>query len=215
MAASGEPAVDDELVRLAGSGVPVTLIGAVVDQGAADSVTSDTRGGARQAMDHLLSLGHRRIAFIGAGSGHGVASGRRAGYEASLEEAGIAYAREIVVEGDLDARAGAEALEYFLKLRERPTAIFAANDAVALGVIQQAALSNISVPRELSIVGFDDVALASHSTPPLTTVRQQIQTMGATAAELLGSRIAGEAGAGRTVRLECDLVVRSSTAIPG
>ena len=213
MAASGDPAIDDELVRLADSGVPVTLIGAITDQGAADSVTSDTRGGARQAMLHLIELGHRRIAFIGAS---GVASGRRAGYETSLEEAGIPYAREIVVEGDLDARAGAEALDYFLKLRDRPTAIFAANDAVALGVIQQAALSEIAVPRELSVVGFDDVALASHSTPLLTTVRQQIQTMGATAADLLASRISGEAGeAGRTVRLECELVVRASTAIPG
>ena len=215
IASSDAPEIDDELARLTTSGVPVTLIGATPDPGAADSVTSDTYGGARQAMEHLLELGHRRIAFIGAGSSRRIASGRRAGYERALEEAGIPFAREIVVEGELDARAGAEALEYLLKLRDQPTAIFAANDAAALGVIQQAARSSIVVPRELSVVGFDDVALASHSTPMLTTVHQRIRTMGATSAELLSERITGEAtGDGRTVRLDCRLVVRASTAAP-
>jgi DNA-binding LacI/PurR family transcriptional regulator len=204
------PAINDYLVAAARQGTPIVLIGMRLDPPVADRVTTDTYAGARQAMEHLIALGHRRIGYVG---GRNLAKGRRRGYTEALKAAGLKAHKELVVLRSLNRTGGASALETLLALPDPPTAVFAANDAVALGVIQAACKRGLRVPEDLSVVGFDDIDLAEHAVPPLTTVAQPKQRLGHEAMTLLHQRMNGT-GPARIVErlLPCELVVRESTA---
>jgi LacI family transcriptional regulator len=209
------PAVKRELRALHTAGMAIVLIGLDTRPRFADRVTTSTYDGATQAMDHLIGLGHRRIALVSGERRRGVASGRRRAYTDRLRAAGIAGDDELIEEVALDRAGGADALGRFLKLRRPPSAIFASNDAAALGAMQHAAEHGLRVPDDLSIVGFDDVDLAEHSAPPLTTVAQPKLAMGTVAVDLLAARMRGGADAAPVERrLDCTLIVRSSTAAP-
>jgi len=200
----------NEALRRAAAVTPIVGIGLRTDPMVTDLVSSDTRTGARDAVTHLLELGHRRICFIGSNS---MASGRYRGYEDALTQAGIAVNSELVVLGDLNRSAGYQALLQVMTLDDPPTAVFTANDAVALGVIQAAHSVHLDVPSDLSVVGYDDVDLAAHSVPPLTTVAQPMAAMGQAAVELLVKRLQGsdrDAGPEQIV-LPVQLIVRHST----
>lgn len=196
------------------SALPIVGIGLRTDPQVTDLVTSDTRSGARAAVEHLLALGHRRIAYVGSPS---MASGRRGGYQDALVAAGLGDDPALVVVGELNRAAGYAALARLLALDEPPTAVFTANDAVALGVIQAAHERRMAVPDELSVIGYDDVDLAAHAVPPLTTVAQPMAEMGARAVDLLVARLRGTDPdrAPQQVELPVQLVVRGSTAVPG
>ncbi len=202
--------LNDALIAAAPT-LPIVGIGLRTTPQVTDLVTSDTRAGAISAVEHLLELGHRRISYVGSSS---MASGRYRGYEAALALAGLPTDPELVVVGELNRASGFAALEALLALSDPPTAIFAANDAVALGIIQAAHEHGVSVPGQISVVGYDDVDLAAHSVPPLTTVAQPLAAMGQAAVELLVSRLQGadRHRASEEVVLPVRLVIRGSTA---
>ncbi len=209
-----ETAQGDALIReLHAQGMPIVFLGRRVEGVAVDRVTTDTHAGARAAMAHLLELGHRRIAFIGGDEEVLATTGRRRGYSESLEQAGIRPDLGLIVATRLDRAGGAAALAQLIVRRELPTAIFAVNDTVALGVMHEAMRRGIRVPGDLSVVGFDDIALAEQSHPPLTTVAQPKTELGRVAAELLIGRVeTPNEREPQEVRLPCELVLRDSTA---
>ncbi|MCR5880825.1 LacI family DNA-binding transcriptional regulator [Phenylobacterium sp. J367] len=163
--------------------------------------------GARSAVKHLISLGHRRIAMVAAPASHRAAAERYEGYRQALEAAGIAVDPSLVVPGAFDAESGEAAAAALLDRPERPTAIFAASDEMALGVMRTAVRLGVAIPRDLSLVGFDDTPASRSVHPALTTVRQPLEQMGAAAVDAL-------VGASDEARLDWrfDLVVRDSTA---
>jgi LacI family transcriptional regulator len=176
------------------------------------AVSAAHTAGAAQAMDHLLSLGHRRIgAITGPRDGKATAD-RRRGYYAALGEAGIAPDPTLEIESNFELPGGAAAAERLLSLPEPPTAIFAFNDNMAIGTMQVARARGIRVPEELSIIGFDDLDEASIVNPALTTNRQPLAEMGRIAVSLLTRLLDDQRLEALHVELATRLVVRESTA---
>lgn len=194
------------------AGTRIGTIGITLGPDVADVVSCDIHGGGLLAMNHLLSLGHRRIGFITGVPAGSVAGSRFRAYRQALDQAGIGVDRALIKEGSLDREGGFAATRRLLDLPNPPTAIFAVNDVIALGAVQAAADRGIAVPDALSIIGFDDIPMASHATPALTTVAQPRAELGRLAAELLITRIRDETAAPQSVGLDCTLVERSSTA---
>lgn len=174
-------------------------------------VTVDEQSAVGEMMAHLVSLGHRRIGHIKGHPAHGASEWRLAGYREGLERAGLRYDPALVVEGAFSYESGLAGANLLLDRRERPTAIFAANDDMAAGTICAACERGLAVPRDLSVCGFDDTPIARHIYPSLTTVRQPTREMGRLAAlELLKTIKAPEEGAMLSVPYQLQL--RRSTA---
>lgn len=170
---------------------------------------------AYEMTQHLLALGHRRIAFIGHRQGWRFAERRLQGFRSAMEEAGVTVPAEYMVEGFFTARSGQECTEELLALELRPTAVFAINDEAAIGAMTCAYQHGLSIPRDLSIAGFDDSPLAVLAWPQLTTVRQPIEAMAAAAAErVLRLRTEGAPAEPPGRLLPFDIVVRGTTAAP-
>jgi len=194
--------------------VPIVAIDPHTGRADLPTVESDSFGGARQATEFLVQLGHRRIGFL-AGRPDLRSSGLRdAGYRRALGEAGLPYDPEIVAIGRYEPETVREAALRLLAQPGRPTAVFAANDLSALTVIEVAAELGIDVPGDLAVVGFDDVPEASQSTPQLTTIRQPIQGLGAAAVGMLTALMAGETPEKTHLVLPTRLVTRGTTAPP-
>ncbi|GAA1686730.1 LacI family DNA-binding transcriptional regulator [Nonomuraea maheshkhaliensis] len=201
--------------RIAQLGVPVILVDPVGDVDSDDpSIGAGNWGGGLAATRHLLELGHRRIAAITGPMRFLCSQARLAGYRAALERAGIPPDDGLVEHGDFHYSSGLKSALTLLDLPDPPTAIFAANDEQATGVYAAIQQRGLSVPHDMSVVGFDDVPVAQWISPPLTTVRQPIAELGALAIRTL---LAHEEGAdlpqGR-VELSTKLIVRASTAPP-
>jgi LacI family transcriptional regulator len=167
------------------------------------------RGGV-QATEHLIGLGHRRIAFVGALLESTPGGERLAGYRFAMESAGLELNPAHVIPGLFTAESGLASRD-ILREPDRPTAIFAASDSVALGVLQAAHEVGLRVPDDLSVIGFDDSYAAVNATPPLTTVRQPLMDMGRLAMRSTMSFIQGDQGISPHVELATALVERSST----
>ncbi|HVT92794.1 MAG TPA: LacI family DNA-binding transcriptional regulator [Bryobacteraceae bacterium] len=199
--------------------VPLVLINNQHSGEYAYSVSIDNPGASRDLMNHLLSLGHRRIAYIGDRGGGQSDGERRAGYELALKEAGIPLDRQLIEYGDSQPEGGCAAIRNLLRLRRRPTAVFCYNDLTALGAYAELRAAGLSAPGDISITGFDDLFFAPYLQPPLTTVRQPMHEMGRSAMTLLLELLAQNGdGAGeleRNVKMSGELVVRKSTAPPG
>jgi LacI family transcriptional regulator len=211
---SGPRTDDEELVALVEQGFPIIVQGSLPSV-AVPSVDVDNRAGARAAVDHLLGLGHRRIACItNAPLAYTSAADRLAGYRDALDAASIGYAPELVVEGAFDAASGWTAMGKLLARAPDVTAVFAANDIVAFGALRAVREAGLRVPGDISVVGFDDIPLARHFDPPLTTIRLPARDLGAAAGRALVERLAGRAGMERRL-LPTELVVRDSTAPRG
>lgn len=178
------------------------------------SVGATNWTGGIAATEHLLGLGHRRIAAISGPEEYLCSRARVDGYRHALEQAGHRYDTGLVRWGDFRHEGGFRNALELLDEREPPTAIFAGSDEQALGVYEAARRRGIAIPRELSVVGFDDLPLARWLPPPLTTVRQPLADMGAMAAEMLTRLILGQSLPSRRVELATELVVRESTAPP-
>ena len=172
--------------------------------------------GAREAVQHLLRLGHTRIGMV-AGRSHSLAgSARLHGYRAALEEAGIAVDRTIVRSTDFDYAEGlAAAGEILDGAGPRPTAIFAASDAQALGVLEAARQRRIAVPEELSVMSFDDTLVAAMASPPLSAVRQPFPQLGQEAMRTLMQLAEGGHPPTLRIELSTELILRDSTANAG
>jgi LacI family transcriptional regulator len=173
------------LADLYAQGFPVVILDDQSLPGRTPWVGPHNRIGAYQAVRHLVGLGHRRIAHVQGPAQYQCSHDRDAGYRQALEEAGIEVDPALVLEGDFNAPGGQAAGAQLLGLPNRPTAIFAANDQMACGVLSAAQARGLRVPGDVAIVGFDDAALAVQVRPTLTTVRQPFQEMGKRAADLL------------------------------
>jgi LacI family transcriptional regulator len=207
---SGPRFDDQELLRAHEQGAPIVLLGQLPGS-SLPFVDVNNRGGAQLAAEHLLKLGHRRVALITNADPIYTASAERlAGYRQALEEAGLAYQPELVWHGDFTPQSGAVAMEALLALSPPPTAVFIASDTVALGALQVLRARKLRVPDDLAIVGFDDIPLSEFIDPPLTTVRLPAYGLGWGAAEMLTRIIAGEELRRPGLLLETELVVRAS-----
>ncbi len=196
-------------------GVPVVLIDPVdIPHLDVPSVGATNFNGGIEATEHLLSLGHRRVGFIQGPPDALVSVARLHGYHAVLAGAGIAPDPALLRSGPFTFETGYQAADGLLRLSDRPTAVFASNDLQALGVIEAARSRGLRVPEDLSVVGFDDMAPAQWSAPPLTTVRQPFAEMGRVAVHNLLTLVDGDPLAAPRVELATHLVVRGSTAPP-
>ncbi len=178
------------------------------------SVGSTNFTGGFEAARHLLAMGHRRIGYVGGPSTAACNQARMAGFRAAVEAEGLVVPAGYVTTGRFVYEEGVAGGELLLNLPERPTAIFAGSDEMALGVIEAARAKNLRVPQDLSIVGFDDTQLARMASPPLTTVRQPLSEMGAVALRTALRLAAGETIESHHVELATQLVVRRSTSAP-
>lgn len=205
------PLTDDPLVlaHLQERDVPFACVSPRNAEGRI-GVTMDEQAAVSELMAHLFALGHRRIGHIKGHPDHGACTWRHSAYRQSLAQAGIAYDPELVVPGEFVFESGVRGGSQLLDLHEPPTAIFAANDDMAAGVIHAATKRGLSMPRDLSVCGFDDTPIARHICPTLTTVRQPTAEMGRLATEQLLHCLQDPASA-RMVDVRHSLVVREST----
>jgi LacI family transcriptional regulator len=178
------------------------------------SVGATNWAGGLAATEHLISLGHERIAMIGGPREMLCTQARIDGYRAALERAGIEVDRRLIRYGDFHHEGGFRASREFLALEDRPTAIFAGSDEQAMGAYEAARQSGLQIPRDLSVVGFDDLPLCQWLSPPLTTVRQPLEEMGRLAARTLFQQLDGEQLVSPRVELATELRVRLSTGPP-
>jgi LacI family transcriptional regulator len=219
--------VSEEAVRAMGvTDRPLVLVDTAIAGVAVDAVVSDNFAGSRAAVAHLVELGHRDIAFVGGPfrvSPRPLSyrtntiwsiEQRAMGYRAALAEAGI-RADDRLYEGDSPGSTGGYAACQRLLSRDRRfTAIFCANDESAVGALRALHEAGMSVPRDVSVVGFDDIDVAEHLIPPLTTVRVDKEAMGATAVERLVARALAPNSVTATTVLHVELVLRGTTAPP-
>lgn len=145
----------------------------------------DNRHGGCRATEHLIDLGHRRIAYICGPAAHSDDAGRQAGYREALAQAGLEFAPELVIAGTGRADGGERAVPRLLALPEPPTAVFCYNDMTAVGLLRAARGLGLSIPKDLAVVGFDDIPLASYVRPSLTTIRQPTAEMGRHALQMV------------------------------
>lgn len=211
------PVCDDaEVLRtLSEAQMPCVLISPGSSGPALARVSMDDVLAAREMTDYLLALGHRRIGFIKGAPSQAASPRRLRGYRESLAAHGVSYEEALVIDGDFRFRSGLDGCDRLLALPEPPTAIFASNDDMAMGVVVAAQRRGLHVPADLSVAGFDDSQMASLVWPQLTTVRQPVFEMAVAAVDLLVSRstLRNEtaAGAGDPV-LPHALIERGSTA---
>ncbi|MFL6134429.1 MAG: LacI family DNA-binding transcriptional regulator [Nocardioidaceae bacterium] len=224
LAANGRRAViavtdelgEKEIAALARMRLPIVVIDPMnIPSPEIVSVGSTNFRGGMAAARHLLSLGHRRIAYLGGNVAAECNQARLQGFKGALEAADVGLPDGYVHNtGDFMFEEGISGGPLLLDLPTRPTAIFAASDELARGVIEAARARRLSVPEDVSIVGFDDTELARIASPPLTTVRQPLKDMGAVALRTALRLAAGESIDSNHVELATELIVRSSTAAP-
>jgi LacI family transcriptional regulator len=193
-------------------GAPFVSTSRLADQVNMTYVDVDNRAGGRLAAEHLLALGHRRIVYVGKPSLTS-SHDRLQGVRDAFESRQLALADELIMEATGSTeRHGYEAAELLLTRISEPTAIFLANDMMAIGAIKSLAEHGLRVPEDLSIIGFDDVPMAQYCAPPLTTVRQPAFEKGALAAQMLIECLEGEECVPQSRTLPVELIVRNSTA---
>lgn len=193
-------------------GIPISVVDRASPEARVDSVQIDNYMGGALATEHLVGLGHRRIACVTGRPDVYPSYDRVEGYLGVMHKAGLEIPEQYVVHSTFRADGGYEAARTLFSLPEPPTAIFCCNDLMALGAIGAATESGIRCPQELSIVGFDDIQLAQYSNPPLTTIRQPKQEMAAAATQFLVERMTAPDLHIREAQLKAHLVVRQSTS---
>jgi DNA-binding LacI/PurR family transcriptional regulator len=218
--AIGLSADHPEVEQIRGAGLPMVLVDSD-DLPEHSSIVVDDEAGARAAAEHLLGLGHRDVlvlavegpaALAGQPGRHSVSTRRLRGYRAAFEAAGLSLPDDHVVAGRASIEGGASAFQRAWALGLRPTAVLAMSDAMAIGAMRAAREEGLRIPGDLSIVGFDDIDLAAHVDPPLTTVHQPIRQKGADAVRLLLAEVEQrEANRPEHIRLDTRLIIRTST----
>jgi DNA-binding LacI/PurR family transcriptional regulator len=180
----------------------------------ADCVTVDNASGARLAVDHLLALGHKRIALLNGPSKHSTAVDRERGYLEALRDGGVKPQPELIYRGDFSDPAGYAGMRELMQVRPRPTAVFVANNMMTLGALRALHEMQVRIPGDVALVSFDDMPWATSLNPPLTAVAQPDLEIGRSAAELLVARIADPQRAVRHIVLDSTLIVRASCGTP-
>lgn len=204
----------DSLLLLFDQEIPLVLVDRDLPEVEVDAVLTDNLLGGQQATSHLIDLGHRRIGCI-TGPSHLTPSAQRVtGYRHALEDAGLPVDEGLIKRGDFHPESGHTAALSLIALANAPTAIFVCNDLMAIGVLFAAAEVGRRVPEDLSVVGFDDIELASYTIPSLTTISQPKSQIGRTAVKLLIERIADKSRPVQRVLLSTSLIQRRSSGGP-
>jgi LacI family transcriptional regulator len=209
--------MEDELLEhLRFRNLPLVFIDIGPKAPRVSNIRVDYSNGIRQAVQHLAALRHEQIGFVSGPPGLRSAIVRRDAFEESMREIGLPIRPEFIVDGDHRLEGGKRALQKLYKLPERPTALMCSNDMTAIGVMRQAFELGIEVPRELSIVGFDDIRMAEFLTPPLTTIQMSQTELARLAFDALLKEVQRERPApdGTEFHLKTQLILRSSTTFP-
>jgi DNA-binding LacI/PurR family transcriptional regulator len=193
--------------------IPIVLVNNQHPGEFVNSVLIENVKASAEVTNHLIQLGHSRIAYLGDRFGYQSDVERFAGYREALDRAGLPFLPELVVHGDGKCEGGMAGIDTLMSLPEPPTAIFCYNDMTALGALHKLHLRKIRVPEDVSLVGFDDLFIASYMQPPLTTLRQPRRLMGRLAMESLLKLISGESSS-HVIHVPAELVVRESTSPP-
>lgn len=206
--------IPKEEIAQVSEAIPVVLACEYIDGFAIPTVAIDNVGAARAATQYLISLGHRQIAHLSGPLSVVLGRDRLKGYRQALLANEIPVDEAVIREGDFSVRAGYELTRKLLAMQNRPTAVFAANDEMAIGAMRAAKELGLSVPAELSVVGFDDIPLSTLVEPTLTTIRQPKYEIGTQSMNMLLDLIEGGENTRQQVVLEHELVVRDSTSGP-
>ncbi|MBS3967193.1 MAG: LacI family DNA-binding transcriptional regulator [Truepera sp.] len=199
---------DEGLRQLNQEGFPLVTLGKLRDAG---GYSVSHRTGVREAMQHLIKLGHRRIAHITfAPLGYGSSDRRLESYRRTLADAGSAADPELVRYGNYSAASGFAAMRSLLTEQPYPTALFAGNDTIALGALAALHQHGLRVPEDIAVVGYDDIPTAAYAVPPLTTVRAPATEQGRLAGEMVLDLIAGQPVPSPRLLLDTELIVRDS-----
>jgi DNA-binding LacI/PurR family transcriptional regulator len=193
--------------------IPIVLVNNFGQGEFVYSVSIDNLSASENATAYLIELGHRRIAYIGDRYGFQSDTDRFGGYRQALQKADITFQPELVAQGDGKPAGGEAAMRNLLRLRNRPSAIFCYNDMTAIGALRTVRAERLHVPEDVSIVGFDDLLLASYAFPALTTVRQPMAHMGRIATQIVLKLLAGETR-DFNLKVPGELIIRESTAPP-
>ncbi len=191
--------------------LPYVIIDHHSDTDDEPSVTATNRKGVLDAMRHLLALNHRRIGFITGRMDIACSHDRLQGYQNGLAEVGLTFDPELVCEGNFEQQSGFRATQHLLQLSYPPTAIVASNDSMAFGAMDAIKAAGLTIGRDISIIGFDDIDMASQTYPPLTTVRQPLAAMGETALDMLVSLMQKRTVLTPRRELPTELIIREST----
>ncbi len=200
----------DTFKNLVDLDIPVVVLDRNYEGIDLEVVSTDNCQGGLLATNHLISLGHTRIGCVSGPSKINPSSKRLDGYLDALQANGIEVGPQLIVQGDFHPESGYAAGRKLLSLPEPPTAIFACNDLMAMGVIKAASSLGLRVPEDLAVVGYDDIELASYTNPPLSTIRQPKVEMGLTALQIILDRINTKDSAHQKIQLPVSLIVRSS-----
>ena len=194
--------------------VPLVFVDVMPPISRASTIRVDYMRGIRQAVQHLAALRHERIAFVAGPLELKSAAARKSCFEEAMDELGLGTAAAITVAGDHSIEGGTHALRALLQLPSRPTAVICSNDVTAIGVISEA-YGHISIPSQLSLIGFDDIHLSSFITPPLTTIRMSQPELGRLSFNALVEDLEGKSGDRhpREYSLNTELVLRETTAL--
>lgn len=205
--------MDQNLINeLSTRGIPIVFLDTGVVQENISNIRIDYEQGISEAVNHLLELGHRRIGFINGPPGLKSAQIRRSAFLEFLRKQGIIEKKELITTGNYMIDGGRKAMNRLLELEERPTAVLASNDLMAIGALQALRTYGLHVPEDISLIGFDDIALAESTDPPLTTVNVSRVKVAESAFESLFALINSDSKIGMEMRIETKLVVRESTA---
>ncbi len=201
---------DPAIIRLAEAGMPIVSVDRSLVNASIDKVEVDNRQGAFEAVDHLLKLGHRRIAMIAGRQNVSTGRERRLGYEDALRTHGVALDEGLIRTGDYKQASGHTLAKELLACSPRPTALFVVNNLMTVGAIEAIHKQGLRIPQDVAIIGFDDLPWAEALDPPLTVVRQPAYEVGRAAAELLLKRLTDPAAPAAWLRLRPKLILRSS-----
>jgi LacI family transcriptional regulator len=207
----GVRADDPEMERLLRAGIPCVGVDVELHGATCAYVMSDNVEGGAMAVKHLAQSGHRAIATIAGPLDTRPGRDRLTGYREEIQRRGLAYRDDYVAYGDFYVESGEEQMHRLLALPERPTAVFAASDLMAVGALRAAGAAGVRVPEDISVMGFDDTFMAEHTNPPLTTLKQDKRGIGAAAGEAVVQRIEKAEDPPQEVTLPVELVVRAST----
>ncbi len=207
---SGPRSDDEQLTALVNEGFPVVLLGQLPGNFSC-FFYADNRSAAREAVEHLIRLGHRRVACItNAPLEYTGSADRLAGYRDALQAAGLPYEEKMVRFGDFVAESGYQAADSLFQQSPPPTALFVGSDVVAFGAMTAIRERGLAIPEDIALVGFDDIPLARYVDPSLTTVRRPAAELGRQAGQMIVSLIQNGGVAVRDTVLETELIVRAS-----
>ena len=204
------PYGDSFLSNLLNDNVPFIVVLGRSEEHRFSFVDADNFKSSGEAVNYLIGLNHRRIGFVSGNTREVNAYDRLEGYKMELLQNSIAFDEQLVYYGDWSLESGYEAFKYLFSLDNPPTAVFCANDYMAMGVIKAANDSNVRVPEDLSIVGFDDLQYSSFITPSLTTMRQPVEKIAVKAAEVIVDRVRNRDAAVEEAVFKSDFIIRKS-----